>query len=316
MIDRVATNSQTQIQLAQIMQNESALNASQQQVSSGKVASDYTGMGDKTAVLEAARSSANKAEALQSTLQLAVNQADLQDSQLSTLADLASQLRQDVTSALANNDASTLMTQAQGIFDQASQILNSKDPSGNYLYAGQNSSNAPVTAASLSDLASLPSVSAAFANGDIAKSVNTGDGSTVQVGLLASDLGTQLFSSLQQIAQFNAGPSGNFGSGVSQAQSDFLTTQVGNATAASQTINNIAGQNGNVYNQLSDAVSHQQSLTTLYKGFVSNLEDVDMPTAITQLNQNQTALQAALQVTAQLHQVSLLNYLGPVTANG
>jgi flagellar hook-associated protein 3 FlgL len=42
---------------------------------------------------------------------------------------------------------------------------------------------------------------------------------------------------------------------------------------------------------------------------VSNIEDVDMPTAITQLNQNQTALQAALQVTAQLNQVSLLNYL-------
>jgi flagellin-like hook-associated protein FlgL len=35
-----------------------------------------------------------------------------------------------------------------------------------------------------------------------------------------------------------------------------------------------------------------------------------MPTAITQLNQNQVALQAALQVTAQLNNVSLLNFLG------
>jgi flagellin-like hook-associated protein FlgL len=34
-----------------------------------------------------------------------------------------------------------------------------------------------------------------------------------------------------------------------------------------------------------------------------------MGTAITQLNQNQVALQAAVQVTAQLSQVSLLNYL-------
>ena len=34
-----------------------------------------------------------------------------------------------------------------------------------------------------------------------------------------------------------------------------------------------------------------------------------MPTAISQLNQNQMALQAALQVTAQLGQISLLNYL-------
>jgi flagellin-like hook-associated protein FlgL len=50
-------------------------------------------------------------------------------------------------------------------------------------------------------------------------------------------------------------------------------------------------------------------MSTLYKGFVSNLQDVDMSTAITQLNQNQTALQAALQVTSQLNKNSLLNYL-------
>lgn len=316
MIDRVASNSQTQVHLQQIMQAESALNTSQNQVSSGKVANDYTGMGDKTAVLEAARSAANKSAALQSTLQLAVNQADLQDTQLSSLSDLAGQLRQDVTTALANNDGSTLMTQAQSIFDQAAQILNSKDANGNYLYAGNNDGTQPVTVSSLSDLAALPSVSAAFANGSVGKSVSTGDGSNVQLGLLASDLGTQLFSSLQQIAQFNAGPSGNLGKGLSQTQSDFLSTQVTSATTAAAGINNAMAQNGDVYNQLSDAVSHQQSLNTLYTGFVSNLEDVDMPTALSQLSQNQTALQAALQVTAQLHQVSLLNYLGAPTATG
>jgi flagellin-like hook-associated protein FlgL len=41
-----------------------------------------------------------------------------------------------------------------------------------------------------------------------------------------------------------------------------------------------------------------------------------MAKAATQLSQNQTALQAALQVTAQLHQVSLLNYLPAPTAGG
>ncbi len=57
-------------------------------------------------------------------------------------------------------------------------------------------------------------------------------------------------------------------------------------------------------------------MSTLYQGFVSNLQDVDMGTAITQLNQNQMALQAAVQVTAQLNQVSLLNYLSPATDSG
>ena len=72
-----------------------------------------------------------------------------------------------------------------------------------------------------------------------------------------------------------------------------------------------AATNGFTFNRLQDAVTQQQSLSTLYKGFVSNIEDVDMGKAITNLNQNQVALQAALQVTAQLNKVSLLTYLPP-----
>ena len=56
MIDRVSTNNQAQYLLSQIMQANVALNKSQEQVASGKVSSDYAGIGSKTAMLEAARS--------------------------------------------------------------------------------------------------------------------------------------------------------------------------------------------------------------------------------------------------------------------
>lgn len=309
MIGRVATNNQAQILLAQLLQNESNLNKSQQQVASGKVADTYAGMGDKAAVLEAARSAQAQADAVQSATQLAVNQADLQDNQTTSLADLADQLRQAVTKAMADDDASTLVTQAQSIFDQAKQILNSKDANGNYLYGGEKDTIPPVNVNSLDDLAALSNVSDAFSNGDIKKSVNIGGGQTVQVGMLASDLGTQLFQSLADIANYNSGPNGPFADTISNTQSDFLTTQVQAAQTANQNLNNQAAANGFVYNHLNDVIDQQKSTSTLYKGFVQNLEDVDMGTAITQLNQNQVALQAAVQVTAQLSQVSLLNYL-------
>ena len=309
MIGRVATNNQAQILLAQLLQNESNLNKSQEQVASGKVANTYAGMGDKAAVLEAARSAQAHADAIQSATQLAVNQADLQDTQTTSLANLADQLRQAVTKAMADDDATTLMSQAQSIFDQAKQILNSKDANGNYLYGGEKDTTEPVNVDSLADLAALPSVSDAFSNGTVKKSVNIGGGQTVQVGMLASDLGTQLFQSLADIANYNSGPNGPFGDTISATQSNFLTTQVQAAQTANQSLNNQAAANGFVYNHLNDVIDQQKATSTLYKGFVSNLEDVDMGTAITQLNQNQVALQAAVQVTAQLHQVSLLNYL-------
>jgi flagellar hook-associated protein 3 FlgL len=310
-IDRVATNSQSQFLLSQIAKAEQTLNTTQAQVTSGKVSTDYAGIGDKTAMLESARSAANRATAYQSATSLALNQADLQDSQMSSLSDLANQLRSALTTAVGNNDASTLMTTAQSIFDQATQILNSKDANGNYLYGGDKNGQPPVTATSLSDLTSMASASDAFQNGTVANSVMVGDGQSVQVGMLASDIGTQLMQTLKDVADFNAGSTGSFTTGLTDAQSSFLSGEITTATNAATQVNNASAANGNVYGQLQDASDNQTTMSNLFQGFVSNIEDVDMPTAITQLNQNQVALQAALEVTAQLNQVSLLNYLNP-----
>lgn len=310
-IDRVASNAQSQYMLQQIQQASANLDQSQAQVASGKVSDDYAGLGDKVAILEAARSASTRADAYQTATQLAVTQTDLQNTQLTALSNLAAQLRQSVTTALANNDASTLMTQAQSIYDQAVQILNAKDANGNYLYGGDKDNVPPVTATTLSDLQALPSASDAFQNGTVARSVNVGDGESVQIGLLASDIGTGLLQSLKDIADFNAGPTGNFGSNLTGAQSTFLGNAIPSVTSVDQALNNQAAANGYTYNRLQDASDRQQSLSTLYKGFTSDLEDVDMAKAVSNLNQNQVALQAALQVTSQLNKISLLNYLSP-----
>ncbi|MEI9996586.1 MAG: flagellin [Rhizomicrobium sp.] len=310
-IERTSSAGQSQFLLTQVQAAASQLDKTQAQVASGKVSTDYAGLGDKVAVLEAARTAANKATAYQTNTTAAVNQADLQDSQLSSLSDLAGQLRQALTTSIANGDGSTLMATAQGIFDQASQILNTKDANGNYLYGGDKDNVPPLNVSSLSQLAALPSAAGAFSNGTQQKSVMVADGQSVQVGVLASDIGGDLMQTLQDIAQFDAGSSGNFAgsTNLTQAQSTFLSNELPSAITAATNVNAAAASNGFVYNQLKDASDNQSSLATMYQGFVSNIEDVDMPTAITQLNQNQVALQAAVQVTAQLNQVSLLNYL-------
>jgi len=313
-IERVATNTQAQTLISQIMQAQTTLDNTQNQVASGLVSTTYAGIGDKTAALEAAQSASDRTTAYQSATQLALNQVNLQDTQLTSLSNLANQWRTDVTDAVGNGDASTLMTEAQSVYQQAAQILNSQDANGNYLYGGDKNNTPPVTADSLSDLQALPSASAAFANGTVKSAVQVGDGETVQVGVLASDVGTQLLQSLQDVANFNAGPNGNFGSTVTAAQSTFLSGAITSATNAATTINTAAAANGDVYSQLQDASTTQASMSTLYQGFVSDIQDVDMGTAVTNLNQNQVALQAALQVTAQLNQVSLLNYLSPASS--
>ena len=310
-IERASTAGQSLYLLQQVMNASQQLGKSQAQVASGKVSTDYAGLGDKAAMLEASRTAANKADAYQANTAMALNQADLQDTQLSSLSDLANQLRQALTEAVANNDGSNLMATAQGIFDQASQILNSKDANGNYIYGGDKDNTAPLNITTLSQLAALPSTAAAFSNGTLKKSVQVADGQSVQVGMLASDIGTQLMQTLKDVASFDAGAGGNFAAtqNLTQGQMDFLTAEIPQSITAAQQVNDGAATNGFAYKTLQAASDHASSLSTIYKGFVSDLEDVDMPTAISKLNQNQVALQAALQVTASLNQVSLLNFL-------
>jgi flagellar hook-associated protein 3 FlgL len=308
-VDRVATNAQAQYLLSEIMKRTQALNTTQQQIASGKVSTTYAGLGNKARALEAARASAARVDAYQSATQAALNQVNLQDTELTQLSGIAQQLQSAISGAVGRNDATGLMQQVQNIFDQASQILNAKDPNGNYLFGGDKDNAPPFKATSLSDLANLANVSDAFSNGIEKKSVMVADGQSVQIGVLASDMGTQLMQTLKDIAGFAAGPNGNFGTQLTSAQSDFLSGEMPAAQAAAHGLNDATAANGYTNNQLTDASDHQQAISALYTGFVSDIENVDMPTAISQLNQNQTALQAALQVTAQLGQITLLNYL-------
>jgi flagellar hook-associated protein 3 FlgL len=307
----VSTSAQSLLLISQLNQDSATLNQTQQQVASGLTSTTYGGIGDQTAALESAQAGVDATTAYQAAAQLGLNQVNLQATQLTQLSNLASQLQQDITTAVGNNSGSTLMSDASSIYDQVTQILNSQDSNGNYIFGGDQSNTPPVTTTSLRDLASLPSASQAFTNGTVKGGVQVGDGQTVQVGLLASNLGTGILQTLSDIANFNSGANGNFGTTLTGAQSNFLSTEIPTAQAAYETVNNISAQNGETYQQLQSALTQQQSMNTLYQGFVSNIQNVNMASAISNLNLDQTALQAATEVTAQLGQISLLNYLSP-----
>ena len=312
-VDRVTTNTQSQYLLSQIMKANVALDTTQAQVASGKVSTDYAGIGDKTAALEGARAASARADAYATNTQLAVTQTDLQDTQLTTLSSLAEQLKTAISTAVGNSDGTGLMTTAQDIFQQASSILNSTDANGNYIYGGGQGNTKPFTATSLSDLAA-GTVSSFFQNGTQKTSVLVGDGQSVQIGVLASDIGTELMTALKNLANADS-PSSSLDSSLTGTQTTNLTDNVlPSATTAYTGLNNATAANGETYTRLQDDVTAQQSLSTLYKGFVSDIEDADMTQAATTLSLNQTALQAALEVSAKLGQLSLLNYLPTSTS--
>jgi flagellar hook-associated protein 3 FlgL len=317
-VDRVSTASQTAYFLSQIENAGSALDKTQEQIASTVNATTYAGFGTQAQVLTATISANARNSAYTTATTIASTQVDLQDTQLTSLSSLAQQLNTAISSAVANNDGTTLMSQAQNIFDQASAILNSKDANGDYIYSGGKTDTAPVTVSSLSDLAALPSVSSAFANGNLKKSVQVADGVNVPYGVTASDVGSGLMQALQSLAQFDAGATGNLdnASSLSSTQNTYLTGAIASTTTVTNNLNAATATNGYVSNRLTDAGTQQTSMNTLYKGFISNIQDTNMADAATQLSLNQTQLQAALQVTAGLNQLSLLNFLPAPSTGG
>jgi flagellar hook-associated protein 3 FlgL len=260
--------------------------------------------------MEAARSASARADANTAAATQAAARLDLQDSHLSQLSELANEIRQALTKAAADRDATSLMTQLESYFDQVVGILNAKDANG-YMYAGENNQTPPVAVDSLAALAALPTVADAFTNGTLKTQVKVGDSHTVEVGLLASELATELFDVLSQVAQFDAGVDGPFSanSPTTPAQQTFIESMLVPATDAQHGVNAQAAANGIHYQTVKQAMEQLEASSVVYKGFVSSIEDVDMAKAFAQLNQNQVALQAAFQVTSTLNRLSLLNYL-------
>jgi len=102
---------------------------------------------------------------------------------------------------------------------------------------------------------------------------------------------------------------------LKQLQDDLNSGQVVQGSTITQiqhALDNIMSYRAEVgarANRLDDAKTSQQQLITSNDALQSQLEDVDMASAITELTKRQTTYQATLAVTAKVMQTSLLDYL-------
>ena len=86
-------------------------------------------------------------------------------------------------------------------------------------------------------------------------------------------------------------------------------TTISQLSAAVSTITQARATIGARANRLDDAKTSQQSIITSNKALLSQLEDTDMASAITELTARQTTYQASLAVTAKVMQTNLIDYL-------
>jgi flagellar hook-associated protein 3 FlgL len=317
MVTPVSTQNTYSVILNDLMSAQNSELTAQQQVSTGKKGDDLQAFGDQTSNLVATNTVKARVDGLVSQLSNLQVKLNFQQSALGQVSDVAANLKQTLLNALANGQGDGVMTDLNSYFSEAAQALNSQY-GGDYLFSGGQTQTQPFTATDPSQLvatppASNPPVSSFFQNGNLTPTNRIDDATTIQTGFLASDVGQQLMQVFQDIQTFQQSASGNFGGQLTQAQSDFLQTEIGTldtvATAATQT----TAQGGDVQKRVEDATTAQTDRQTTLTNVLGDITDVNMANAASDLAQAQTAVQASAQVFIALKGMSLLNYLTSTT---
>ena len=288
---------------------QSRENDANNQVSSQKVATDLEGYGRSSEIIAAYQSTLAKTNSYLTVNKTVSDRLSSQDLALTTTSQSASDAKDSIMNALASNDGTSLMQSISGNFATALDGLNYQHD-GQYLFGGGNDNTPPVTVNSLSQLAGASSSDAVFDNGTVKKTSRIDPNTTIQTGMLASDLGSKLMQTFQDIQKYNDDPAtGPFGQPLTDAQQAFLTTKSQEFNTEYSALTEQTAVNGTMQNRVTNSTTSLTGQASSLQGLIGDRTNADMATAYSNLQQAQVAVQASSQVLANLNQDSLLNLL-------
>jgi flagellar hook-associated protein 3 FlgL len=201
------------------------------------------------------------------------------------------------------------MLELEGQFQSVRGGLNIRHHGG-YLFAGASTSTAPVEAANLTELLAAPSVSSLFKNDTLKTASRVAEGTTLETGFLADELGTEILTILRDIQNYSSTPgSGPLTGRLNESQKAFLSTQLTRLEQASEGVVDKIAKTGSLAKQVDSITTGHEAQKGALDELIAGRTDADLAEAITDLELSQVAIQASAQVISQLRQVSLLNYL-------
>lgn len=303
---RVSTFGNYQSALLDLMTAQSRAQNAQERVSTQKVADSLTGFGRSSETLTALKSTQSRIQGFLDTGNAVAERLSSQDLALGRVGEGVEGARGAIADALAAGRMDGLMLELQGHFQIVQDGLNAKHQ-GRYLFAGGATQTAPVTVMTLADLSAAPDVASIFANDTLKQASRLDEGTMMETGFLADEVGTtimQIFRDIQQFHETTPITAVN-----DPAVIDFLTAQLSRLDAAYTGVTDVAARNGSMQNRVDAMLTSQGQQMESLSELLSGKTDADMAQALTDLQMSQIAIQASAQVVSQLRTVSLLNFL-------
>ncbi|MBU2168358.1 MAG: hypothetical protein KKF88_11015 [Alphaproteobacteria bacterium] len=305
-MNRVSTFGNYQSALLDLMAAQTRAQDAQERVSTQKVATDLSGFGRGSETLTALKSTQSRIQGFIDTGETVAARLSTQDLALDRVAEGVSGAREAIAAALASGRTDGLMLELQGHYQITQDGLNSRHQN-RYLFAGSQSATPPVTALTMADLADLPAASDAFANDTLKQVSRLDEGTLMETGFLANEVGQEAFDIFRDIQLFHEATPVN--GGLDEATRDFLTAQLTRLDQARETVTNFGARNGSLQNRVDSILTAQTTQKVSLDEMLSKKTDADLAQALTDLELSQVAIQASAQVINQLRQVSLLNFL-------
>ncbi|MBT0670569.1 flagellin [Novosphingobium profundi] len=300
---RIATLAMQNTLSAAFARSQEALAESQLQLATGKVATDYAGLGVDAVRTLSARSLISQQTTYQNNTSRLSTTLSLYDANLTTLDDSLTDFRSEIYSAIGTGEYPSLQGLIENAFAELKSTLNATE-SGVPLFAGAQTSSDPFTPETLDDLIGLD-VADAFNNDSVIQSSRVGDGVDLEYGQLASDIGANLTEAFKMLAE--AGPFED--SKLTDTQIAALEDVLDQLDLGLTDLRSANATNGQNQNRLDDLATRAEERSTLLTELVGNVEDADLSQVALDLTQRQTTLEASYSVFAQLQDMSLVNYL-------
>lgn len=306
---RVSTNGNYSAVLANIQAAQQRQMEAGARVATQKQGTDLKGYARNAEMLTAMKSIDSRIGGYLEQSKLITDKLTTQDFALSQITSAAQGTRETIAQAIASGRSDTLMQDLQGFFRNSVDGLNARY-GGKYVFAGGQIDTMPVSATSLSDLTNPAKViSDFFHNDDFITQAKVDDSTTVNTGLLANSLGTDLMTAFKDMQAFQEGPDGPFQGNLTDNQRIYLEGVLATWDSVHKEMINNTARNGMVQTRVDsvkiDLVTRQNSLA----GMMGDITDADPAEAATALQQAGVAVQAAAQVFLSLQNSSLLNVL-------
>ena len=308
MVSRVSTGQYFDNSTTQLTALQNSLSKTQTQLSTSLNIVNPSDAPDKASLVSKLNTQISQQNDYNTTLQTLQTSLQTQDTALQNVSTVLTKMKELMTQAANDttsvSDRATIAQQLTQLRDQVLSIANTKDSDGNFIFAGSKVATTPFApnAAGVIDYTGDQQRNLVPVGNSLSLHSNTpgsdafvrvdrpdGKGGTIGVGFFQSfgDAIDAVKGSNQPNMQRALGEINQLTLGVSSADADVGTTM---QTATTQ-------------------ASILSETTVTLKSTLSNVQDLDYTAAITKMNKDELALQAAQSTFAKISQQSLFKYI-------